>query len=268
MRPLHPAVVPLVALGAGWPVLLWYARGSIDASNGPWGLLALATAAWLLGCAPPARRPAPVPHRFLVPGLGLLAYTLCTLAGLPMALRALGMSLAWVGLASAWRLGRRLDPALLGLALLALPLGATLQFFAGYPLRVVAGTLAVALLRSNGLAVSLDGVLLAWDGRQIAIDAPCAGLHMLWAAAYLVCTACALWRFTAAQTLRGAVLALAAVVAANGVRAAALFYLETGLLPLPGWAHEAAGLAVFAAAGLGIVAGLHRIGHPHRSSPP
>lgn len=254
--PCERAVTSVAAVLACWPVLVWYLRGSIDGSNDPWGLLALVTAAWVLWRAPP--EPAPQ-WPWLLPGMAMGVYAGATLAGAPMALRALCAVLALVSLASAWRLGRRLDVALLGLALLALPLTATLQFYAGYPLRVVAGTLAVVLLQSNGLAVTLDGAALLWDGRQIAIDAPCSGVRMLWAGGYLMTAASALFRFTPGQTLCAAALTLTAVVAANAVRAAALFYLETDLLPLPAWTHEAAGMAIFIAAGGAIVWGLHRI---------
>ncbi|WP_034923523.1 archaeosortase/exosortase family protein, partial [Candidatus Accumulibacter vicinus] len=67
----------------------------------------------------------------------------------------------------------------------------SLQFYGGYPLRVLAGSLAVALLQLNGLAVERAGAVLLWDGRQIAIDAPCSGLRMLWAGAYLMAAAAA-----------------------------------------------------------------------------
>lgn len=251
------AVGGVAVLLACWPVLVWYVRGSADGSNDPWGLLALATAAWVLWRAPST----PVPQQpWALPALGMAAYTLATLAGAPMALRALCVAGALVALGSAWRLGRRLDVPLLGLALLALPLTATLQFYAGYPLRVLAGTLALVLLQGNGLAVTLEGAVLWWDGRQIAIDAPCSGIRMLWAGAYLMVAASALFRFSTGQTLCAAALTLTTVVAANALRAAALFYLEAGLVPLPAWTHEAAGMAVFLAAGCTIVAGLHRIG--------
>ena len=122
-----------------------------------------------------------------------------------------------------------------------------------------APVVALVLLQGNGLAVTLEGAVLWWDGRQIAIDAPCSGIRMLWAGAYLMVAASALFRFSTGQTLCAAALTLTTVVAANALRAAALFYLEAGLVPLPAWTHEAAGMAVFLAAGCTIVAGLHRI---------
>lgn len=248
---------PFVLLSAAcWPVLIWYGRGSFDGSNEPWGLLALATAALLLWRVTPAT---PLNRPFALPAACLLLYSLATLVALPVSLRAIVAALAMAALGSACRLGRRLDLPLLALALLALPLTATLQFYAGYPLRLLAGGLAVVLLQANGLAVVLDGAVFLWDGRQIAIDAPCSGIRMLWAGGYLIAAAAALFRFNSRQSLLAVGLTLAVVVAANAIRAAALFYLETGLLPLPAWTHEAAGMSVFIAAGLIIVHGLVRI---------
>jgi exosortase/archaeosortase family protein len=257
MRMSRSGPFVLLAL-ACWPVLAWYGRGSFDGSNDPWGLLALVTAAFVLWRAPPT---APASQPLLLPSLFLLLYCLATVAGLPMALRAMAAVLAMTAQASIWRLGRRLDLPLLALALLALPLTASLQFYGGYPLRVLAGWLAVGLLKSNGLAVVLDGAVFLWDGRQIAIDTPCSGLRMLWAGGYLMAAAAALFHFSPRQTLLAAGLTGTIVIAANAVRAAALFYLESGLLPLPAWTHEAAGMSVFLAAGLLIVHGLYRIDH-------
>jgi exosortase/archaeosortase family protein len=44
-----------------------------------------------------------------------------------------------------------------------------------------------------------------------------------------------------------------AVFVANTLRAAFVFCLETGLWPDPPWAHEAVGLALFAAVALGVI---------------
>ncbi|HRF11048.1 MAG TPA: archaeosortase/exosortase family protein [Candidatus Accumulibacter phosphatis] len=249
---------------ACWPVLVWYVRGSFDGSNDPWGLLALATAIGVLWRAAPA---SPPERPLLLPTALLLLYTAATLAALPLSLRALLAALALAALGSAWRLGRRLDFPVAALALLALPLTASLQFYCGYPLRVLTGSLAVALLRLNGLTVELEGAVLLWDGRQIAIDAPCSGLRMLWAGAYLMAAAAALFRFSPRQTLAAAALTGSLVIAANAVRAAALFYLETGLLVLPAWVHTAAGMSVFLAAGLLIIHGLYRIDRTQSAEP-
>lgn len=244
---------PLLLTGmciAFWPVWIWFARGTVDGSNDSAGLLAAATAVAVVWRAPTVNQLA---YPLALPAILLLIYALATAAGVPAAVCALPAALALAALASAFRLGRRIDIALLSLCLLALPLAASLQFYAGYPLRVVAGTLSVALLRMNGLAVVRDGAMLAWDGQLISIDAPCSGVKMLWAGMYLACALAASYRLDAVRTLAALAMAGCVIVAANAVRAAALFYLESGLIHLPPWGHQATGISCFIAAALGVL---------------
>ncbi|MEJ7807700.1 MAG: archaeosortase/exosortase family protein, partial [Telluria sp.] len=180
-------------------------------------------------------------------------YLVATVAGVALAGRALIVALAMAALASAFRMGKRLDVALLALCVLALPLSATLQFYLGYPLRVMAGNLSVMLLRMNGLAVVREGAMLAWDGRLIAIDAPCSGLKMLWAGLFLACALAARARLPAWRTLGAVGLAALVVVGANAMRAAALFYMESGLIKLPAWAHGGMGVVCFVGAAMAIL---------------
>lgn len=244
-------------LVAFWPVWRWYAAGIADGSNDPWGLLAGATA---LAVALHGGRRREVALPLVLPGAMVVAYIAASLLGVLPSIRAMLAFLALASLLSAWRLGRRLDTALAALLLLALPLAASLQFYFGYPLRALAGMLAATLLQLNGLAVVREGAVLAWEGRQIAIDVPCSGVKMLWAGAYLAAASAALYRLVAGRAVVAVLLALLLVVLANALRAAALFYLESGLIALPPWSHDAVGMAAFAAAGLAIVRCVKLIG--------
>ena len=249
-------LLALAMLAAFWPVLAWYARGSADASNEASGLLAAATALLLVSRAKPASG---VRHPLVLPGVLLALYIAATLAAWPIALRAVLAFLAVAALASACRLGKRLDLPLCALALLALPLAASLQFYCGYPLRVLAGSLSAALLQLNGFDVVREGAVLVWGAQTVAIDAPCSGVKMLWASCYLASALAALFRFSALQSVAALLLALTAVIAANAIRAAALFYIETGLLSLPPWSHDAVGLVTFLFAAIVIVWGMEWI---------
>lgn len=62
----------------------------------------------------------------------------------------------------------------------SLPPSRPLALPAGFMLLYTAAPLATALLKFNGLSVALEGAVFLWDGRQIAIDTPCSGIHMLW----------------------------------------------------------------------------------------
>ncbi|UUZ51849.1 exosortase/archaeosortase family protein [Massilia sp. B-10] len=161
----------------------------MDASNDPASLLAAATAVTLVWRSPEV---APVRWPLALPSALLAAYAIATAAGIPPAFGAVPAAAALAALASACRRGRRLDAALLALCMLALPLAASLQFYLGYPMRVMAlSTLSAALLRMGGIGVVRDGAMLDWGGQLVSIDAPCSGVKMLWAKA---CTWRARWR--------------------------------------------------------------------------
>jgi len=67
------------------------------------------------------------------------------------------------------------------------------------------------------------------------------------------------WRLRPWPALCCLTLASVAVVLANALRAAALFYPEAGLLSLPSAAHETVGLAAFALVALAVAATARRL---------
>lgn len=232
---------------AGWPVLRWYALRLDDGSDEPHGLAALAAALCFAPWAAWRETLSPRRHRLLA--LALLVYCV-TFPFTPPPARSL-LFVAMLGLAAA---PRGYAFAWTTLLALSLPIVATLQFYLGYPLRVLTATLCASLLALGGLRVEASGTTLAWAGERVIVDTPCSGLRMLWTglvfAAVLACHhrldtrgAFALFRYAALT-----------VFAANTLRAAAVFCLETRLWPDPPWAHESAGLALFALAALLLVA--------------
>jgi exosortase len=246
------------SLLAIWPVLSWYVTGTLDGSNDLWGLLAAATAIVVLVKAKPQST---LQLRFplALPALLMTLYIAATCLGVLISMRAVLAFLTLAALASAWRLDKRIDLPLIALCMLALPLAATLQFYLGYPLRVLAGILSVALLHLNGIEVIREGTLLSWNGQLVSIDAPCSGVKMLWAGMYLTYTLAAFYRFSAFKTSCAILLGVSIVVVANAIRAAALFYVETGMLHLPKWSHETIGMITFTIAAGMIVWGIQQV---------
>jgi exosortase/archaeosortase family protein len=106
--------------------------------------------------------------------------------------------------------------------------------------------LAVPLIQLSGFTVTVEGTLLNWGGKLVEIDAPCSGIRLLWTGIFLSSLLAAANRWRPARTFLYGMAAVAAVVSANVMRAAALFYIEAGDLPFPPWAHSAVGLVVFA----------------------
>lgn len=235
----------LIVLGAQaaafWPVWPWYVRRALDPSDEPWALLALATAVGL-SVLPAPGRSAP-PSSFVTPAVLTAAYAVLFPFVPPLG-RALLAFAATSATLTRLGDGRALHPARLALFALATPLLPSLQFVAGYPLRVAAGDAAALLLRMSGLPVVREGALLGMGELTVAIEAPCSGVRMLWAGLYLA--AILSWRLPPLPALGCLGLAALAVVVGNALRSAALFYPESGLLALPAGAHDAVGLAVFA----------------------
>jgi exosortase/archaeosortase family protein len=228
----------LLEMAAFWPVWIWWAGRISGEPEAAWGLAALATAvlfAWRKPSVPGGSLPWIVAAMVAVYGLSFWFVTPIFRAGIAVA--AIGITLART-------------PGVTGLCVIALPVAASLQFVAGFPMRLAASSMASWMLALTGAAVQVEGTGLRWNGGLVEVDVPCSGIRMLWTGLYLALTAACIfntgWRKTCAVT----VAAVAAVVVGNALRTAGLFYLEAGLLPVPPFAshalHAGAGLVVFA----------------------
>jgi exosortase/archaeosortase family protein len=155
---------------------------------------------------------------------------------------------------SSLRFGKSFHPGLFGLFYLSLPTLPTLQFFGGYPLRVVVAELTAPVLRLSGFAVVPEGTCLNWAGKLIWIDAPCSGIKMLWVGLFLTFVVLCLYELPLRKTLLLLPLVGVVIMAANVFRAVALFYLEAGVFDMPSWGHEYAGLIAFVLEAAGIIA--------------
>jgi exosortase len=140
---------------------------------------------------------------------------------------------------------RKLAP-LLSLAILALPLVASLNFYVGYPLRWFCAQSTSVILALLGTETTPAGASLWWNGKTILIDAPCAGIAMLWIGLYLGALFSYLNNHHTCRTLLNLSAAGILVIIANVLRNTLLFYKESGMVQWPSWTHEAIGLLVFA----------------------
>lgn len=149
---------------------------------------------------------------------------------------------------------------MLALALLALPVLPTFDFLLAAPLRQLSALITVGLLRLNGVGVGLQGVTLEWHGRQLLFDGPCSGIRMLWAMLVLASLIGVVRCLPPLKFALLLMLATALAVVGNGLRAASLFYLESGFIPILSGpiAHELVGLAAFALVTGGTLAMLAR----------
>ncbi|MDX1914875.1 MAG: archaeosortase/exosortase family protein [Methylophilus sp.] len=229
---------------ATWPQWLWMVRRNSDGSDDPWGIVALLTIVALVYADKDQLQ---VPQVSALSVTALLAVTAtATWGGVPPIL-----STAIALLACTWLIAQMLPKAralspLLVLAMLALPLVASLNFYLGYPLRWFCAYSTSVMLSVLGTETTPAGASLWWNGKTILIDAPCAGIAMLWIGLYLG----ALFSYlNSAQTLRTLInlsMTGALVILANVTRNTLLFYKESGMVDLPHWTHEAIGLVTFA----------------------
>ncbi|MDR1462202.1 MAG: exosortase Q [Azoarcus sp.] len=242
---IHPAVW-LALLGlAMWPHILWMARRMLDGSDDPLGIVALAALAFVGWRHRGSLRRAPRPAWFCA-ALALVALAGAAWGALPPLFASL---LALLGFAAGMLslLPRRVASApVLGLAALSLPLMASLQFYAGYPLRLVAAELSRWLLLAAH-HVERDGVALRIDGQLVLVDAACSGVQLVWLGYFTACatallTACGYTRFLRRLPAVGCL-----VLSGNVLRNTALVALQADGQAAATWLHEGIGLIALAA---------------------
>ena len=244
LLPSAPAAWLALLLAALWPTWVWMAQRALDRSDYPLGLVALAAlAAWVVM----QRR-----HLNSAPSPGWWRLALCAAVlssaaqgWVPPLLAAL---LALVSVAAALMAflpkGAAWGPVT-GLSILSLPLLASLQFFAGYPLRVVTAEVSRWLLVANH-EVSRSGSNLWVDGQLIMVDAPCSGVQMAWLGYFSACVVALIWGRENRSFFQRLPAVGALVLLGNVVRNTVLVAAQASNHPLPLWAHEAVGLLVLA----------------------
>ena len=235
---------------AFWEVWRWYVSRAVYSWDQPWGLLAFVAAfVFLLA----SKKPLPREERSLVLPAVLIGVYIATYFVFPPLARAIVAFTALAVTASSLRFGRSFHPGVFGLFYLSLPALPTLQFFGGYPLRVVVAELTAPILRIGGFAVVPEGTCLNWAGQLIWIDAPCSGIKMLWVGMLLTFVLLCLYELPIFKSALLVLFAFAVIIGANVFRAVALFYLEAGVLQLPSWGHEYAGVIAFVLEAAGII---------------
>ena len=235
-RPEHSAAYSAwLIVAAVLPLLIWYVRRLNDGCDEPLGLISLGLGVLL---AWSDRKNLHAGSKARSTGSILVLASALSIPWLPPLPRAL---IAVIGIACFYGVYRRIG--LLSLLLLSLPVVASLQFWAGYPLRVATAEGVVQALRLTGAAVSRIGTGIAVAGKIIGVDPACSGVRLLWHVLVAASALAALHRLPWRRGLALLILAGILTIPANQLRALVLV-IQTwrGGAESSLW-HESAGLA-------------------------
>ena len=242
----HPGVLISLQMAACWPVWHWNVLRMSDGSDEPLGILALVAAVILVV----SMRQGRILKVDLIPASILLFLYAFTYPFSPPLVRAVLAVTALSLTLSSFIMGIRFHFALTGLLLLSLPVVSSLQFYLGYPLRVLCGFIALPMLGLAGYPVVLEGTSLRWGDIIVAIDAPCSGIRMLWAGLFLAFTLASIYRLRTAAVVVVCSISICLVILANSLRTTSLFLLEVLPVQQIQGMHDMTGLVIFAFMGL------------------
>ena len=218
------AIIVCIAL---WPVWHWLGMRYIDTSDESYGWLALGFIAIFL--YKKGRGFYCKNSDYIIITLLLLIYSLFY-SQIPMLLRAILTFSALAVFASRTIYNRPFNFPLWGLFMLSLPVDATLQFYIGFPLRLSSSNIAGLVLNLSNIHVQVNGGIMQFGKMAVAVDAPCSGVKMLYVTALLVCLIAVYNNLNFIRTALLALAGLLVLIFANSLRAAWLFFPESGLV--------------------------------------
>lgn len=244
----------LVALqiAAFWQVWMWGFGRYVSSGEEIWGLTALVAAGVFAWLQKDDLSETKSQTGLILSAVFTFAYFISCFYAPPLvravfAVIAVGFSVCH------WKFNKVFEPGFFGLLWLGLPVMASLNFYLGYPMRVLTGEAVTFLLRFQGMDVQREGVCLHFGEQMIYIDAPCSGVKMLWFGIFLSAVLASFFRFGYLKSSVLFAISFIAILLGNIFRASALFYTESGIVEIPKWAHEAVGVMAFLVTGIAIV---------------
>jgi exosortase/archaeosortase family protein len=232
-------------VAALWPQWKWYAQRLVDGSDEPLGMIALLALLFFVVRAAPLLRREPDPRWLCVAG-ALSITSVFAMQVTPLFAALIGV-LALAAALAAWLPARTPRVPYAGLLVLSLPLLSSLQFFAGYPLRIVTAQLSCWFLQIAGFHAARSGSSIFVGSQWVIVDAPCSGIQMAWMAYFAAFAAAAAQAIPDRILLRRLPFVGMLVLAGNTLRNTILVAWEArGSAPGELW-HQAIGLIVLAA---------------------
>jgi len=242
----HPGWLVTAQLATCWPVWRWYVLRMTDGSDEPLGILAFIAALVVVMREWQGR----MMKTDLIPSAILLFFYAFTYPFSPPMVRAALAVTALSFTLSSLIMGIRFHLAFTGLLLLSLPVVSSLQFYLGYPMRVLSGTIALPILGLAGYPVVQEGTSLRWGDVVISIDAPCSGIKMLWTGLFLTFSLACIYRLRTMAVVAIFSISIGLVILANSLRTTSLLLLEVLPFQRVQGMHDMTGLVIFAFMGL------------------
>ncbi len=239
---------------AFWPVWYWYTLRLRDSTDELWGIVALISAIFAFFFSNPKLREI----RWGLSSFFILVYA-ALFHTVPPLVRAIFAMTAIILFLRSFQPEKSVLFQIWGLLLLSLPVIPTMQFYLGYPLRVIVGSAASGLLQISGFPVFREGVCLNWNNNLIWIDAPCSGVKMMWAGFFLTFILANFYKLNIKKTTGMMFLSFAVILIGNILRTSALFFVEGELFSFPSWFHVWTGIVAFTFIGMSITILTHVI---------
>jgi exosortase/archaeosortase family protein len=228
-----------------WPQWAWYWKRLTDGSDDPLGIIALLALVIMVTRLARQLRSEPAMGWLFVAGALSMASALA-LQVTPLLGALIGVLSLAAGLA-AWLPAGTARVPYAGMLILSLPLISSLQFYAGYPLRVVTAQLSCWVLSSVGFVAERSGSSILVSGQLVIVDAPCSGIQMAWMAYFAAFAAAAVRAIPDRVLLRRLPLVGLLVLAGNILRNTVLVAREASGTAPSELTHEAVGLVALAA---------------------
>lgn len=229
-------IASICLLLAAIPTVRWYLIRLQDGGSELAGLVPLAAAIWF---AFRDRKELQLTSNGIWTAVVLLLIQAAAFPFLPAMIRALLMLAAAATATGTWR-----KPGVTSLLVLALPWTASLEFFLGYPLRLLTSINAKILLEILGIKITRFGVQLLYGGHTVGVDPACSGMNLLWSTALLTAILAAVFSLSWRKIIPLGFSALILALAGNSLRAAVLFFPEAGIIEMPHLLHSGIGLAI------------------------
>ena len=236
-------------VGVFWPVAIWYFDRLMDKSDEPLGVLSLVA---FIAISLSRRTANGAKRGITIPILSIVFTIVYAISWTfaPKLLSAVFAVMA-IGFMISGNSGRgKLDLGSWLLLLFSLPIVSSLNFYSGYPLRLVVGQVAAPLISMVGFPTIADGTTLIWADQMVQIDAPCSGIKMLWFALFIGAVLSSMLELKLARSAIVLGSAVVAALAGNVLRITSLFFVETGIVSvgpsLDPFVHQAIGAIAFA----------------------